>query len=102
MVAAEDNNIDVLQKLCQLGANINAEDMWSNTALHKAVQKQHLKPVKILIRNGGKLEENDESKTPLDIARSHKNKKIIKVLEEAFAPELPQTNAGSLPMRGMS
>lgn len=61
-------NKDVVKYLQQNGADINAQDQRGFTALHIAVNKQHIDIIKILAKRKPQILQDNEGKTALHLA----------------------------------
>ncbi|KAG5554312.1 hypothetical protein RHGRI_011988 [Rhododendron griersonianum] len=76
---------NVAKTLIELGANVNAYCPGSHagTPLHHAVEKGLQRTVKLLLSHGGAnaIVMNDDSQTPLDVARVKQNRKIVRAIE---------------------
>lgn len=77
--AIENNKLDLLRLLLK-GKKVKIEPVRSTTSLHKACEKNNYKMVQLLLAHGADPTLKDNGISPLDIARSHKNKQIIKAL----------------------
>ena len=70
--ATEDKDFKTAQSLIQLGADVNAADIFGNTSLHNASSKGDLKIVKLLIENGATIDKrNIWGQTPIDKAKKY-------------------------------
>ncbi|KAI8004735.1 putative E3 ubiquitin-protein ligase XBAT35 [Camellia lanceoleosa] len=75
---------NVAKTLIELGANVNAyrPGRRAGTPLHHAVQRGLEQTVKLLLSHGANaLVMNDDSQTPLDVARVKKNTNIVRAIE---------------------
>ncbi len=72
----EEEAIEVVKFLLELGADINAIDKHENTAVHGAVYENRFKLVEFLAEHGAEMEiwnrRNRQGATPLDIAQGHR------------------------------
>ncbi|KAB8225768.1 ankyrin repeat-containing domain protein [Aspergillus novoparasiticus] len=69
--------------LLENGANIEARDARSQTALFLAVWEAHIDIVKLLLQHGAEANiRNCDGHTPMDIAKSKGQKAIVKLLRE--------------------
>ncbi|PKU82778.1 probable E3 ubiquitin-protein ligase XBOS34 [Dendrobium catenatum] len=79
---------DLLQAakvLIEMGANVNAYRPGSHagTPLHHAARKGLEKTINLLLSNGANpLLMNDDSKTPLDVARARGHSKVVRAIEK--------------------
>ncbi|KAF5941882.1 hypothetical protein HYC85_019524 [Camellia sinensis] len=75
---------NVAKTLIELGADVNAyrPGRHAGTPLHHAVQRGLEQTVKLLLSHGANaLVMNDNSQTPLDVARVKKNTNIVRAIE---------------------
>ncbi|KAE8415301.1 heterokaryon incompatibility protein-domain-containing protein [Aspergillus pseudocaelatus] len=64
------------------GADLAAQDMFGETALHYAAENGYFEVVKILVEAGSDLHRRDSSRrTPLDCAKMRKRRKYAEVIE---------------------
>ena len=76
--ASEDDDFQTAQSLVQLGADVNAKDIFGNTSLHNAAANGNLKIVKLLVENGAIIDvKNIWGKTSIDNAKKYKEVMII-------------------------
>ena len=70
MRASDKGHRDIVQLLCERGAEINAEDKEGKTALHVAVRTENIAVVKLLLKLGTNIEatERESGDTALMIA----------------------------------
>ncbi|NOZ19742.1 MAG: ankyrin repeat domain-containing protein [Planctomycetes bacterium] len=79
--AAKVGDVERVKQLLDAGADINATDMFSQTALHLAALHGHKDVVQLLIDRGANVNPTDESgATPLNYARSKGHKDIAMLL----------------------
>ncbi|KAL0639828.1 Glycerophosphocholine phosphodiesterase [Maublancomyces gigas] len=78
---------EVLELLCENGADTDAQDMKGMTALHHAVSRGDKLMVEVLLKNGANTEmrERDYKKTALHMAALNGNKEIVEMLLEKGA-----------------
>ena len=76
------NNAQIAEALIKYGADVNAKNKNDSTPLHKAVHKQKLDLVEILIKNNAVLDYQDlpNGDTPLHLAVYSNNENIVKAL----------------------
>ena len=72
-----DSAKKVFEKLCELGADVNAKDLDGNTALHYVVSNHSLILMDKLHKYGPKLYKNKHGKTPLDVAQEKKYSAMV-------------------------
>ena len=75
-----------VQQLIDKGAYVNAKmpvgkNYYQETPLFLAIFKENLLIVKLLVNSGANINAKDNDKTPLDFAKEHGHKEIIKYLE---------------------
>ncbi|CAL5413587.1 unnamed protein product [Camellia sinensis] len=83
---------NVAKTLIELGADVNAyrPGRHAGTPLHHAVQRGLEQTVKLLLSHGANaLVMNDDSQTPLDVARVKKNTNIVRAIEKNWVVVLP-------------
>ena len=56
MQASRKGHRDIVQLLCERGADVNTKDKEGNTALHYAAQHGHVEVVKLLLKEGANIE----------------------------------------------
>ncbi len=79
--AAEQKNIDEIQKCLNQGAQLEAKTECQWTALHYAARGNDSNVITFLIKQGANVKaKNWEGKTPLDIAINFSRKEIIDLL----------------------
>jgi ankyrin repeat protein len=59
IIAADQDNLDMIKLLLNLGANVNSADSEGFTALHSAAQNQNLEIIKLLISNNASVNAQD-------------------------------------------
>lgn len=77
------NDVNIVKELLEQGANPNlALDAAGVSPLHFAAQNNALKVAELLILAGANLKcKTEEGETALDIARLHKHKDMVRLLE---------------------
>lgn len=64
---------------------VNAKDIYENTALHEAANYERVAAVEMLLKNGADTKSlNEDAKTPLDLAKqwnSEKYRRIVDILK---------------------
>ena len=76
--AAGKNDVVILQRLLDAGAEVNVEAGWS--PLMRAAQSGHVKASKFLLAAGAKLETKTRNKTAADIALENGHEELAEVL----------------------
>ena len=90
IATGENKHTDCVAYLLEHGANINARDEESRTALSHAVERKRLKTVQFLLEHGANMHYAQTVGDPLHIAVQSGNIKITKLLLEHGAnPNLP-------------
>ncbi len=80
-LAVEKANIDAIQKLVQMGADLCVRDFTGKTALHLAVEKANIDAIQKLVQMGADLCVRDfTGKTARDYAIKMADKNILKAL----------------------
>lgn len=69
--ASARDDTETLRNLTVQGVNINAKDVFGNTALHIAAQTQSLKSLAFLIEMGAVSTQNSNGRTFVDILTAH-------------------------------
>jgi hypothetical protein len=80
------DNIDVLKRLIQMGANVNATDKNGQSVLMEVARKGSIKMVEELIKNGARLSPNDIQR----INTSRMRKIIREILLQHIQSPLPE------------
>ncbi|KAB8224531.1 hypothetical protein BDV33DRAFT_233451 [Aspergillus novoparasiticus] len=71
------------------GADLAAQDMFGETALHYAAENGYFEVVKILVEAGSDVHRRDSSRrTPLDCAKMRKRRKYAEVIEYLERPDI--------------
>ena len=79
--AAKAGDVDRVKQLLDAGADINAADVFSQTALHLAALHGHKDVVQLLIDRGAEVNPTDNSgATPMNYARSKGHKGVAMLL----------------------
>ena len=82
-VAGNDKSGQVLRIVLNAGANPNQSDAYGNTTLHMAVGFKHHAPLHLLLDHGADPNiRNHAGLSPLDLARTMKLDRIVKILLE--------------------
>ena len=77
------------------GADLNESNEYGYTPLIRAVGNGYVEIARILIENGANLELKDAlGRTALEMAKIQRNPALIKMLEEAAKPSVPQQLQG--------
>ncbi len=86
MIAAKQDNQQMMQTLLQYKANPNARNVGGVTALMIAAVRNQDMPMTLLLKSGADASiKDEEGKTALDLARENGSDKAAKVLEEQSA-----------------
>lgn len=86
--ASADSESELVEALLEAGADVDACDSDSNTALHKACENGDKDIVKILLDNNADANmENYYEETPLSLARDNGSRYIVGLLHKAGAEE---------------
>ncbi|KAL7551792.1 hypothetical protein ACHAWF_014983 [Thalassiosira exigua] len=82
-LAAGEGHLDVVQFLCQRGANANVEDRWGGRPLDDAVQKGHERVAEVLRRYGATAADEGPGQPS-----NHRSSHTLSgsAIEEAFSP----------------
>lgn len=84
--AADMGDAEMVQALLDAGADVDAVDSDSNTALHKACENGDNKIAKILLDNNADVDmENDYGETPLSLARANGSRYMVGLLHKSGA-----------------
>lgn len=75
--AADRDAIQSLKAALVGGCPVDAKDEFGQTALHYAVSCGHIESTKILINAGASLLEDEDGKTPLDLAENNEIRQIL-------------------------
>jgi hypothetical protein len=81
MWAAARGRLDLATFLKELGAHLDVQDAYGDTALHYAVRSNHPAMVCHLLNRGAKSIENNDKQTPFTLARTCKRELILKLFE---------------------
>ena len=82
--SVQSNDVNVVEFLVSVGANINARDDKGNTPLHYATMSKHVELVQVLVDSDADISlENDEGQTPLDLAIKHNSLDVVNILKNA-------------------
>ena len=80
--------------LLKAGADINMRNEDGNSALHVAVEKNHVDTVKALVKYASVSSKNNKQKTALDLAKEAKHKDIVSTLENCLKTHESQQGTG--------
>ncbi|MHA6259584.1 M48 family metallopeptidase [Sporosarcina sp. CAU 1771] len=98
MDAAMDNELTLVQKLVDEGANIHAKDDDSTTALHYAVYYGDFEITKFLLENGANPNDSDDYSTTLTAALSNETYDIADLLYAFGADPTIEDPEGDSPL----
>lgn len=93
-----DDKLDEAKHLLKRGANIDAQNVFRETALHRAVHHNNVRMVKFLLTEGIQVAIRDQFDwTPLDWAKSHGLKQLVSLIENnCYNVKLTRLIANSL------
>jgi pectate lyase len=93
------SDMDTIELLLELGADVNAQNEVGNTPLHVAVDTWWLRVGEVLIAHGAKIElKNNKGQTPLLIAADYWFNRMARLLIEKGADTQATDNQGSTPL----
>ena len=93
MAATRHGQLDIVQRLLKMGAEINATNKIGDTALYLASERGHLYVVKVLCELGANVNTaNLGGWTPLMMASALAHLEIMQVLLDYGADYRPQNN----------
>ena len=95
-IASKNGRLDIVKKLINKGADVNANNNVNETPLHDASKNGHLEVVRELIYEGANVnDKNDNNKTPLYLASKNGHLEVVKILVKngAFLNELDMFNS---------
>lgn len=94
------DRVKIAKLLLAAGTNVNIQNSFGETALHRAVLCDQIDIVKLLIENGARDLKNKSNKTALEIAKEYYKKKMIKLLATirllATVPSLKHLSAWTI------
>ena len=95
MIAAENDDVDIVEFLIRRGAKIETEDCFKWTALHRAATKDAIGAVTVLLRNGANIErQGNFGWKPLHCAASRGHKRMVALLLKSGANAKAQDQLG--------
>ena len=100
--AAKQGHLDTSAYLLNSGADIDAVDAMSRSALHWACGGGHLLEVELLLRRGAHMRPDSTGATPLHFASRHGYERIVSILIEAGADPLLVTSSGGMALEWLS
>lgn len=93
-MAASIGKTSIVEACLDAGANVNQGDMFGKTALHRAVQKEHINVVKLLLARGAESTVRCKlGKLPFDHAYTITIRDLLTVAMEKHADTLPTAAA---------
>ena len=91
-------NLNLVNDLIALGANLDWQDDYGRTALHHCGQYDHLEIAKMLIDAGADVNiQHSRGWTPLHIFTFYNHSRIVRMLLDAGADKTISDNEGRLP-----
>lgn len=76
-----EGNTRIVELLIENGANVNAKDVFEDTAMHEACIGGHASVVKLLLNHGASPDVRGFGGTPLDIAEKNGFTTIVEMLK---------------------
>lgn len=74
---------DLVEKIIDLGADVNITNIWKRTPLHAAAEANHVEAIKILLDHGADINAPDYHKiTPFDIAKKKNKKRTLELFNQ--------------------
>ena len=97
--ASRWGHVDVARVLLDYGADINAQDIHGQTALHWPSQEGHIKVVQLLLEHGGTLDvqAKHNNNTPLHLASKNGRLGVVRLLLDHGADVQVRNEADSTP-----
>jgi len=77
MYAALVGNLDIIKRMIESKADINAKHLGGNTVLHYSVSSENIGVVQLLLDNGARIRKNDDGKTPGEATNIQEIKDIL-------------------------
>ena len=98
-IATRDRNVEDVETLLMLGADVNAKNKNQITPLHFAADKGYLEIVKLLLQNGADVNaKNNNQYTPLHHAADKGHSKIAELLIQSGADVHAKSSYQSTPL----
>ena len=96
--ASKSGHTDIAALLVDLGADVNATDLWKQSPLHAACTGKHLDTVRLLVQRGAEVNIPDGNrKCPLHIACENGEKKMTEILLQHNADVSARRDDGLTP-----
>ena len=74
---------DLVEKIIQMGADVNIQNIWKRTPLHTAAEVNNFDAMRILLDHGADIHHQDIHKvTPLAIVQKKKKKKTLELFNK--------------------
>ena len=83
LIAALDNNTDVIRLLLQNGADVNKRDCLGYTLVHYAAMYNNTEVIEMLIKQASINITNNEGEKPIDAARRYESEAAVRMLEQS-------------------
>ena len=78
-ITKDEPNLNLINDLIVLGANVDVQDQWDYTPLHWAAYWEEIKVARMLIDAGAKKDiKNEDGQIPYDLARTPELKNLLK------------------------
>ena len=97
--AAWEGDVEAVRGILNAGVDVNAEDMWGNTALYWAARNGRVAVVQLLVAEGAEVNaEDNHGYTPLIWAVKGRHLDIVQLLLEKGAEVNAEDNRGYTPL----
>lgn len=96
IVATKKNDANMVKKLLELGANINAQDSLGYTSLHYAASNGHDDVIWLLLESGADAQiKTHQGQSAMDLAVANDKLRSVQLIKDA-RPDLAVTPSGSV------